>query len=74
MAFDVSNFISYMQRRVGGKKSDRLARHYAIMAGIACLMPLFALTTHSLFRGMQSYRIEKYVVRDGLYYNHFRHG
>jgi len=74
MAFDVANFISYMQRRVGDKKPDKMARHYALLLGIACMLPVTYLVGKHYQRGLMAYRKEIYAVRDGKYYNHFRHG
>ena len=74
MAYDVANFVSYMQRRVGGKNPDRLARYYAIALGALVLTPLRYVVGPGFYRGAMSYRVEAYAVRDGLYYNHFRTG
>lgn len=54
MAYDVSNFISYMNRRVGGKQSDRMFRLYAMMFGIALLYPLRYLKVKGYFRQLLS--------------------
>jgi hypothetical protein len=42
--------------------------------GITCLLPLWWVVGKGFSKGMMSYRIEAYAVRDGLYYNHFRNG
>lgn len=75
MAYDVSNFISYMQRREGGKKADRMVRYYAAFSAIILLgAPLRHLIGKAYFKGMSSYRYEVYAIRDGVYYSHFRTG
>jgi len=74
MAYDVTNFISYMQRRVGGKRPDRMFRYYLITFAMICLTPLRYVLTNATFRNFLSYRFEAYAVRDGLYYKHFRTG
>lgn len=73
MAYDVSNFISYMQRR-GGKSPDRKFRLNVIVFSCLLLFPLAYLNTNAVFRNVLSYRFEKYAVRDGIYYKHFRKG
>lgn len=42
MAYDVTNFVSYMQRR-GGKAPDFAARTLAMVTGVLLLSPLFYL-------------------------------
>ena len=74
MAYDVTNFISYMQRRIGGKLSDRLFRLDTIMFAIAVLTPVRYLLGRALMRNILSYRVEAYAVRDGVYYKHFKTG
>lgn len=74
MAYDVSNFISYMNRRAGGKYPDRVYRLWVVMAGIALLYPLRYLKVKAHFRSLLSIRNEMYSVRDGVYYKHFRYG
>jgi ubiquinol-cytochrome c reductase cytochrome c1 subunit len=74
MAYDVTNFISYMQRRVGGKRPDRMFRYNVILFAMICLTPLRYILTNGASRNFLSYRFEAYAVRDGLYYKHFRTG
>lgn len=51
MAYDVANFISYMQRREGAKKPDRQFRLQTLCFAIACFIPLKYAMTNSYFRG-----------------------
>ena len=74
MAYDVSVFITYMQRRAGGKSPDRLMRNNSIFLGAALLTPFFLFGLRGTFRNYQSYRREFYAVRDGIYYSHFKSG
>lgn len=74
MAFDVANFVTYMQRRLGGKMGDRIARLTAIVCGFIMLYPLKYTLVKGRVRASLSIRNELYAVRDGVYYNHFRHG
>ena len=74
MAFDVSNFITYMQRRSGGKNPDRLARYWTIGYTACLFAPLMVLKSRALFRNYASYRLEAYAVRDGVYYKHYKTG
>lgn len=75
MAYDVSNFISYMQRREGGKRADRMMRLYAIIfGGLIIAIPLKSILGTGYFRALTSYRYELYAIRDGVYYSHFRTG
>lgn len=74
MAYDVANFITYMQRRSGGKDPDRSFRYVTIGFATTLLMPLFWVATRSLFRNYNCYRREVYAVRDGIYYSHYKSG
>ena len=74
MAFDVANFVTYMQRRIGGKMGDRLARLTAIVLGIGMLYPLKHMLVKGRYRSFLAHRNELYAVRDGVYYSHFRSG
>jgi len=74
MAYDVSNFITYMQRRVGSKKPDKQIRNYMLLTGAVLLLPLKYLKTRGLYRNLLSTRWEMYAVRDGVYYKHFKTG
>jgi ubiquinol-cytochrome c reductase cytochrome c1 subunit len=73
MAYDVTNFVSYMQRR-GGKAPDFEARTLAMVTGALLLLPLYYFKLCSYQRGQLGYRLEAYAVRDGKYYSHFRTG
>ena len=74
MAYDVSNFIAYMQRRTGFSRPDKMVRTYMVMTGIMLLMPFKYFKTKAFYRNLLSTRTEMYSVRDGLYYNHFKTG
>jgi len=75
MAYDVANFVSYMQRRSGGKRPDRVVRMYMLVTGALLLWPLKYLKTRAYYRNLLSTRWEMYSVRDGVYYKHFKtHG
>jgi len=74
MAYDVSNFVSYMQRRSGYKRPDKKVRMTMIFTGIALLIPFKYIKTRAFYRNLLSTRWEMYAVRDGVYYNHFRTG
>jgi ubiquinol-cytochrome c reductase cytochrome c1 subunit len=74
MAYDVSNFISYMQRRIGNKRPDKKAKMLMVFTGICLVYPFKYLKTRAFYRNLLSTRWEMYAVRDGLYYNHFKHG
>lgn len=74
MAYDVANYITYMQRRIGGKRPDARVRFGMMAAGAICVYPLFKLISPGLGRSYLSFRFEVYAVRDGLYYKHFRTG
>lgn len=75
MAYDVSNFLTYMQRREGAKRGDRMMRYFAGLTGIVLIgLPLRHLLGNAYFKGMSAYRYEVYAIRDGLYYSHFRTG
>lgn len=73
MAYDVTNFISYMQRR-GSKEPDFAVRTLAMMTAAIILAPLTYYKLCSYQRGQLGYRLEAYAVRDGKYYSHFRTG
>lgn len=74
MAYDVSNFIAYMQRRIGAKAPDRVFRLQVLTLAMICFTPIRYLATKGMMRNVISYRFEAYAVRDGLYYKHFRTG
>jgi ubiquinol-cytochrome c reductase cytochrome c1 subunit len=74
MAFDVSNFVCYMQRRAGAKKPDKMVRNYMFGTGFLLLLPFAYMRTRAYFRNLLSVRWEMYAVRDGVYYNHFKKG
>ena len=74
MAYDVANYITYMQRRAGAKLPDRKFKFNLIMYGMLLLVPLRYVTTNGVFRSGIIHRLEAYAVRDGHYYKHFRSG
>lgn len=74
MAYDVSNFLTYMQRRTGGKLPDRLFRYYLIGFALLCTTPLRYVLSNGAMRNVFTYRLEAYAVRDGQYFKHFRTG
>lgn len=74
MAFDVSNFINFMQRRSGHKRPDKVARYYMFLTAFCLLYPFKYFKTKAYFRNLLSVRYEMYAVRDGLYYKHFKTG
>lgn len=74
MAYDVTNFITYMQIRGGGKLPDRLFRLNLMIFASLALLPIRYLVGRAMFRNFLSFRYEAYAVRDGVYYKHFRTG
>ena len=74
MAFDVANFITFMQRRIGAKYPDKQFILNTFMIGLCCFVPMMYLTYHGHYRNILSFRLEAYAVRDGVYYKHFRTG
>ena len=74
MAYDVSNYITYMQRRVGAKLPDKRFKFDLIVFGLVLLAPLRYMGSNAIMRNMMTYRFEAYAVRDGHYYKHFRTG
>jgi len=74
MAYDVANFITFMQRRTGGKYPDRVFRLYVLFLSVGLLYPLRYLHIRAYWRSLLSLRYELYAVRDGVYYKHYRHG
>jgi len=74
MAYDVSNFIAYMQRRIGYRKPDANVRMHMWMTGIALFIPFKYLKTRATFRNLLCMRYEMYAVRDGVYYHHLKKG
>jgi ubiquinol-cytochrome c reductase cytochrome c1 subunit len=74
MAFDVSNFIQYQQRRSGYRKPDKTVRYYMILTALALVYPFGYFRTRAHYRNFLSTRWEMYAVRDGVYYNHFKKG
>lgn len=56
MAFDVTNFITYMQRRSGWKQPDKKARNFMVFAAAICLVPIRYLNTTSYYRNLLSFR------------------
>lgn len=74
MAYDVANFITYMQRRIGYRGPDKKVRAYMVFTGFCMLLPFKYFKTKAFYRNLLSTRTEMYAVRDGLYYNHFKTG
>ena len=74
MAYDVSNFITYMQRRVGATGPDKKFRKRVFQLSILLMAPLCYIAINGFMRNPNAYRIEAYAIRDGVYYNHFRTG
>jgi len=74
MAYDVSNFIAYMQRRTGYRKPDFNVRNWMIFSGILLFLPFKYWKTRSTYRNLMSMRFEMYAVRDGVYYHHLKKG
>lgn len=54
MAYDVSNFISYVNRRVGGKHGDRAFRLWTMIMGVCLLYPLRYVKVKGHFRQLIS--------------------
>lgn len=74
MAYDVSNFLTYMQRRTGVLRGDRVFATSVAVLSVFLLYPVRYLKTKALYRNLLSIRKEVYAVRDGVYYKHFRYG
>lgn len=50
MAFDVTNFISFIQRRSGYQRPDKIVRYYMILTGLALVYPFAYLKTRGFYR------------------------
>ena len=74
MAYDVATYITYMQRRSGGKNPDRQMRQHSVFFSCALMVPLLIFALKGNFKNYMSYRQEIYAVRDGIYYSHFKSG
>jgi len=74
MAFDVTNYINFMQRRIGYRRPDKQVRGYMLFTGFLLIWPFRYLKTRAYYRNLLSVRWEMYSVRDGVYYNHFKKG
>ena len=74
MAYDVSNYLTFMQRRNGGKYPDRVFLLQIFFLSTILMWPLHFLNVRAYWRSLFSLKYELYAVRDGLYYKHFRHG
>ena len=72
--FKVSNYIAFIQRRIGYRKPDKNIRAYMVFTGFLMLWPFRYLKTRAYFRNLLSVRWEMYTVRDGVCYNHFKKG
>jgi len=60
MAYDVTNFISYIQRRDGRKKPDKVVRTYMFLTGFALIFPFKYFKTKAFYRNLLSVRWEMY--------------
>lgn len=56
MANDVSNFITFMQRRTGHSYPDKQIRKWMLVVGFLLLFPLRYLKTHAYYRSILSNR------------------
>ena len=74
MAYDVTNFITFMQRRFGAKAPDTNFRNSVLFTSLLLLIPLRYVIKTGAYRNAMAYWLEAYAVRDGLYYKHFRKG
>jgi ubiquinol-cytochrome c reductase cytochrome c1 subunit len=74
MAYDVSTFIAYMQRRNGYRKPDFNVRQNMMVSGICLWWPLKYWKTRATYRNLLCMRYEMYAIRDGVYYHHLKKG
>jgi len=74
MAYDVSTFIAYMQRRTGARKPDFHVLWHMIWTGVLLLTPFKFWKTKALYKNLLCMRYEMYAVRDGVYYHHLKKG
>ena len=74
MAYDVSNYLTFIQRKVGAKMPDKKFKFDLLILGFLLLAPLRYVAVHGKIRGYLVSRFEAYAVRDGNYYKHFRTG
>lgn len=74
MAYDVANYLTFMQRRAGGKMPDRVFFLHVFFLSTVLMYPLHFLNVRAYWRSLYSLKYELYAVRDGVYYKHFRHG
>ncbi len=74
MAYDVSNFIMFMQRREGWRKPDKSVRYMMLLLAGFLLLPFGYLRHYAYYRALLSTRNEVYAVRDNLGYKHWRTG
>ena len=58
MAYDVTNFISFMQRRTGYRAPDNKLRMYMVLTGVAFFLPFAYLKTTAYTRNILSVRYE----------------
>jgi len=61
MAYDVTNFVAYMQRRQGHKKPDKLVRSYMVFTGFCLLLPFKYFKTKVFFESIFSGFLQKLV-------------
>ena len=56
MAFDVTNFISFIQRRSGYRRPDKTVRYYMFLTAIALVYPFAYFKTRGFYRQNLSLR------------------
>jgi len=74
MANDVSNFVMFLQRRIGWRHNDKKARQSMVAFGLLMLYPIKYVRTRGYYRSLLSTRTETYAVRDNLGYKHWKTG
>ena len=74
MANDVSNFVMFLQRRIGWRRNDKRARQSMVAFGLLMLYPIKYVRTRGYYRSLLSTRTETYAVRDNLGYKHWKTG
>ncbi len=56
MANDVSNFITFMQRRVGHSYPDKQVRKWMVLCALLLILPFRYLKTYGYYRALLSTR------------------
>jgi ubiquinol-cytochrome c reductase cytochrome c1 subunit len=56
MAYDVSNFICFIQRRNGYRRPDKNIRYFMILTGCALIYPFAYFKTRAFYRNLLSTR------------------